>query len=132
MKSTIVAAFGLILLTAQTGADNPRPPEGSIPELVVSLQPSFGVVPLDEADRVAPYTFSVNAQDREHYYAYGGAQVFVRLGQSRAIDRPSAFGRLRGTVDLREDGLAKYRVELIVDGKTVARTRATVRVVLPK
>ena len=54
----------------------------------------------------------------------GSSEVLLRLGQKRDL-KP---GPIRGSVHLREDGLATYRAELVVDGTIVARTRATVKV----
>src|SRR6266498_2060956 len=108
-----------ILMLALVGTGSPSnsvsPSQDTVPELVVSLAPAEGVVPLDAADQAVPYRFLVIALNRETRIQYGSADVLVRLGQKRALKG----SQLRGSVDLREDGSASYSAELAVDGKVL-------------
>jgi hypothetical protein len=126
MTQTVVGGLLLALISGLSAAQQVSPSADVVPEIVVSVQPSSGVVPLDAEDGAAPYTFSVHTFDSQRWYA--GAQLFVRLGQKRQIDRGNEETRIRGYVELTEDGLARYRLELSAHGKTVARTSAMIKV----
>jgi hypothetical protein len=132
MARRIAASLVIALISTLSQGEEASPSDGGIPELVVSILPSVGVVPLDAEDRFAPYTFSVHSFDRESKRWYAGVQLFVRPGQNRLINSGNEKTRLRGYIELGEDGLAKYRLELTADGKTLARTSATIKVVPTK
>lgn len=123
MARVLGALLVLGLVSSNAGSDVATPPPKGVPEMFVSLALAEGFVPLDEGDEV-PYRYFVTALDSETRGQYGSSDVLVRLGQKRDLKGRS----LRGSVHLREDGLASYRAELIIDGKIVARTRATVKV----
>jgi hypothetical protein len=131
MRSLLLGLV-IILTGAGTAAEQPLPPEGSIPELIVFLTPAEGMVPVDLSDRFVPYRSWIVAVDQESRHSYGSVQMLVRFGQKRSVDRGSDDSRIRGWVDLQDDGLAKYRAELILRGRTMARTSATVRVASSK
>jgi hypothetical protein len=126
MGSTILATVALLLL--------PNAPPGQtlvtdgVPELIVTLMPAVGVVPADGTEEAAPYRFQVSAMDLERRHGLGRAEVPVRTGQVKEADSVSREGRIHGLVNLRENGLATYKAELTVDGRTVARTSATIKV----
>jgi len=122
MVRVLAAVLVLGLLSTNAGSDVTSTPQKGVPELVVSLALAEGFVPLEESDHV-PYRFRVIALDPEARRG-GSSEVLLRLGQKRDL-KP---GAIRGSVHLREDGLATYRAEIVVDGKIVARTRATVKV----
>lgn len=66
-----------------------------------------------------------------HRHSYGSGETLVRPGQSGSFDKSGTGGRVRASVDS-GDGLATYTAELLVEGKTIARTSATVRLSRPK
>ncbi|HEY7114152.1 MAG TPA: hypothetical protein VIA45_14580 [Thermoanaerobaculia bacterium] len=132
MGSTILAALSsvafLFLMNGPAPTGSGEPP-GDAPELVVSILPAVGILPADGSDEFAPYRFEVSAgigqgEDRLHVTA----QTLVRPGQAREADRVSRGARVHGSVKLHDNGLASYKAELIVDGKSVARTSAMVNV----
>lgn len=122
MVRVLGAVLLLGFLSTNATSDTTSTPAEEVPELIVSLALAEGFVPLEESDHV-PYRFRVLALAPEGRRG-GSSEVLLRLGQKRDL-KP---GPIRGSVHLREDGLATYRAELVVDGKIVARTRATVKV----
>ena len=123
MARVLGAVLVFALLSTSAGSDETNPPPAGVPELFVSLALAEGFVPLYDEDEV-PYRFVVNAIDPEGWRQYATSEVLVRHGQKRDLKR----GPIRGSVHLREDGLATYRAELVIEGRVVARTRATVKV----
>jgi len=129
MGSTILASALLLLLTRVPPATPATEPPDDAPELVISLMPAVGVLPAEGSDEQAPYRFQVSAgvgqaERRLHVMA----EALVRPGQAREADRVSRQARVHGSVKIHENGLASYKAELILDGRTVARTSATVKV----
>lgn len=122
MARVLAAVLLLGLLSTNATSNMTSTPPEDVPELIVSLALAEGFVPLEESDEV-PYRFRVLALAPEGRRG-GSSEVLLRLGQKRDL-KP---GAIRGSVHLREDGLASYRAELVIDGRVVARTRATVKV----
>lgn len=123
MARVLGALLILGLVSPTAGSDVATPPPRGVPEVVVSLDLAQGYIPLDDADHV-PYRFVVTAMDPDTRRLYALSDVLVRPGQKRDL----AGGRpFHGSVDLRGDGSASYRVELTIDGRIVARTRATMK-----
>jgi len=120
-----IAIAALCLAATAAAVDKTPSSEPAVPALVVTLMPAVGYVPLESHDELAPYKFEVSALDERH--AFPSVEVFIRPGQDRRVEKGNAEGRIRASVKLADGGLATYRVELIVQGKTVAQTRATVR-----
>jgi hypothetical protein len=118
--------FGLV--GVGDGADRPEPPQGDVPELVVSLAPATGLLPLDSEQQAIPYRFQIAAFDQDRSWLYGTAETFVWPGQERTVDRNRLMSRVRGKVRLGSDGMATYTAELLLNGRIAARTSATVRV----
>lgn len=131
----ILAAVALWAVgTLGVGADAPEASavDSGVPELVVDLAPATGFVPLDSGDPVVPYRFQVSAFDQERRHIYGSASAFVRPGQDRVVDETRAESRVLGSIRFGTDGVAMYTAELQRNGRSVARTSATVRVVPPR
>ena len=126
MTRIFTAILAVAVAAAGVGEER-KASEGAAPELVVSLAPATGFVPLDTADRLAPYRFQLSAVGAERRYSWGSGETLVEPGRSGSFDKSGAGGRVRASVKLAEDGLASDTAELLVGGKTVARTSATVR-----
>lgn len=124
MTRVLIAILMLGCVSTYAGSDSANPSQAAVPEIVVSLAPAEGILPLDASDQAAPYRFFVIALDRDTRTQFGSDALLVRLGQKRAIEGSS----LRGSIDLRKDGSAKYSAEFLRGGKIVARTSATVRI----
>ena len=123
MARVLGAVLVLGLLSTNATSDATSTPPKGVPELSVSLDLATGYIPLDDEDQV-PYRFVVSALDPDTRALYALTNVLVRRGQRRELQGGTP---LRGWVDLRDHGSASYRVELTIDGRIVARTRATMK-----
>jgi len=122
----VLTLIGTVLPAIATGQKTGLPE--ATPELIVSLMPATGFVPLASEDYLAPYRFQVSAVDTANQYSYGSAETVVNPGQARTVSKGTPAGQIRASVRLAEDGLVSYAAEIVSAGRTLARTSATVRV----
>ena len=115
----------VILMASIAGNGFPESGEAEAPELVVTLAPAGGVVPLAGFNRPEVYSFQVWAVDSDHRRMYAKAEAFVRPGQTRTLNETTRDGtRVQGTVTLTDAGVAKYKAELFMQGKRIASSSA--------
>jgi len=110
--------------------------EAATPELVASLFPAGGFIPLGSADHPV-YRFQVTAQEVDQsgkprmkgdaIIARAMEDALVEPGQTRTISSPrDREWRLEGFVTIRNDGFVTYRVSLLHNGERVTSTAAGV------
>ena len=133
--------MNLIVYAVIVGLSAIAPPlpdeDTNSPELVASLFPATGFIPVGAADHPV-YRFEVIAQELDDagkmkmkgdaIVAKASEDTLVEPGQTRAISSPrSREWRLEGAVTIRTDGFVTYHVTLLHKGERVTSTSAGMR-----
>ncbi len=129
MKRAACVVFAALWAIAPLLAEEP-----ATPELVASLFPAGGYIPVGSSDHPV-YRFQVMAQEVDEagkvkmkgdaIMAKAMADTLVEPGQTRAIASPQANEwRLDGTVTIRKDGFVTYHVSLLHKGERLSSTSA--------
>jgi hypothetical protein len=99
--------------------------EAKVPELLASLQPAKGYVPLALEKEPPIYRFQVFAVEVEEPHAMQiSAGTLIRPGQTRRFSQRLGEVELEGSVTLAQGGEVTYRASLTRRGVRVASSSA--------
>jgi len=113
-----VAAFGALPVSAE---------EPKTPEIVATLFPATGLIPLGSERHI--YRFQISATDPDDpHRSRASAETLVEPGQTREL----SSGREReweiiGTVTLKENGHVVYHATLLHNGQRVTSSSAGIK-----
>jgi hypothetical protein len=122
LVACVLVVGALAFVAPLASAEQPQ-----TPELLATLFPATGVIPVGAEHHI--YTFQVSANDPDDTHkGKAFAETFVEPGQTREVS--SGRGKeweIRGTVTLKENGHVMYHVTLLHNGERVTSSSAGVK-----
>jgi len=122
LVTCVLLGLAVTLVAAPMCAEEPK-----TPEILATLFPATGLIPLGSERHI--YRFQISAKDPDDpHKGTATAEILVEPGQTRELS--SARGKewdIFGEVTLKENGHVMYHVTVLHDGRRVTSSSAGIK-----